>query len=85
MFVLKGIQYTNVLIALTDAAAYMIAAMKALQVLFSNMLHVTCLAHGLHRLAEFVRSEFPDVNDLVSNVKNVFIKVNTLALYFFLY
>lgn len=75
-FHLKGIQYANVIIALTDAASYMIAAMKALQDLFPNMLHLTCLAHGLHRLADFVRSEFPEVNKLVSDVKSVFVKVS---------
>lgn len=63
------------MVVVTDAAAYMIAAMGSLKVLFPKMLHVTCLAHGLHRLAEFVRNQFPEVNTLVSVTKAVFVKV----------
>lgn len=59
----------------TDAAAYMIAAINSLKVLFPKMLHVTCFAHGLHRLAEYVRHKFPEVNSLISAVKAVFTKV----------
>lgn len=61
--------------AVTDAAAYMIRAMSSLQTLFPKMLHLTCLAHGLHRVAEYIRSQFPDVNSLIANTKAVFIKV----------
>lgn len=63
------------LLVATDAAAYMISAMKSLRVLFPKMLHVTCLVHGLHRLAEFIRQEYPEVNELISCVKAVFVKV----------
>lgn len=44
--------------------------------LYQKMVHITCLAHGLHRVAEFIRSQFEDVNDLISNVKILFRKVN---------
>lgn len=63
------------LLVLTDAAAYMIAAMNSLQILYSKMLHLTCLAHGLHRVAEFIRTHFPNVNGLIANTKAVFLKV----------
>lgn len=63
------------MLVVTDAAAYMIAAMNSLKILFPKMLHLTCFAHGLHRLAEFVRHEFPDVNKMISNIKAVFVKV----------
>lgn len=59
----------------TDAVAYMLSAMNSLRVLFPKMLHVTCLAHGLHRLAEYIRHEYPEVNELISSVKAVFVKV----------
>ncbi|KAG7162106.1 hypothetical protein Hamer_G010763 [Homarus americanus] len=39
------------------------------------MIHVTCLAHGLHRVAELARAVMPDVNVLISTVKKVFLKV----------
>lgn len=70
-----GIQYAKVLLTVTDAASYMMSAMKALQTLYPKMIHLTCFAHGLHRLAEFIRSEFKLVNSLISSCKAVFIKV----------
>jgi hypothetical protein len=42
----------NVLLFVSDAAPYMIKAAKALQLLYPKMIHVTCLAHALHRVAE---------------------------------
>lgn len=75
IFFQTGIQYDKILLVLTDAAAYMIACMTSLQVLFPNMLHLTCLVHGLHRLAEFVRTKFANVNALISSTKSVFLKV----------
>lgn len=52
------ILYNNIFVVTTDAAPYMCKAMKGLKVLFPNMIHITCLAHGLHRVAELVRSSF---------------------------
>lgn len=53
----------------------MVAAAKALKVLYPKMIHVTCAAHGLHRVADFVKDQFVDVNDLIANVKKIFTKV----------
>ncbi|XP_054090937.1 uncharacterized protein LOC128922845 [Zeugodacus cucurbitae] len=39
------------------------------------MMHVTCFAHALHRLAEFVRCQFNKVNTLIASNKSVFLKV----------
>jgi hypothetical protein len=47
---------------------------KGLKVLFPKMTHLTCLAHGMHRVAEAVRASYPDVDKLISNIKKVFIK-----------
>ena len=52
----------------------MIKAGQTLKVLYPKMLHVTCCAHGLHRLAEEIRSKFPSVNNLISTVKKIFSK-----------
>jgi len=38
------------------------------------MVHVTCLAHAHHRVAETIREKFNNVDELVSNVKKVFLK-----------
>lgn len=69
-----GIKHDNVLLFLTDAAPYMKKAGRALKVLFPAMLHLTCLAHALHRVAEEIRGLFPDVDLLISNVKKIFLK-----------
>lgn len=64
----------KLLLIVTDAAAYMIKAATALQVFYPKAVHVTCLAHSLHRLAEEIRANFPEVNALISSVKKVFVK-----------
>lgn len=64
----------RVFIFLSDAAPYMIKAAKVLQVFYPNLIHVTCFAHGVHRLAEEVRSTFGNVNKLISSAKKVFLK-----------
>ncbi|KRX52067.1 hypothetical protein T09_8811 [Trichinella sp. T9] len=56
---------------------YMKKAADALKLLFPNMLHLTCLAHGLHRIAEHIRCLFPDVDRLISNVKKLFLKASS--------
>ncbi|CAI6371628.1 unnamed protein product [Macrosiphum euphorbiae] len=52
----------------------MVKAGTALQVFYSKMLHVTCAAHGLHRVAEQVRSHFSTVDKLIASVEQVFKK-----------
>ncbi|PNF33844.1 hypothetical protein B7P43_G08338 [Cryptotermes secundus] len=38
------------------------------------MTHLTCFAHGLHRVAETIHAHFPLVDKLVSSVKKVSVK-----------
>lgn len=45
-----------------------------IQVFFPNMVHITCLAHGLHRICETIRAIFPGVDKLVAKTKAVFVK-----------
>ena len=61
-------------IFLTDAAPYMVKAAKGLQVLYPKMVHVTCLAHALHRVAEEVRGNYPEVDRFIANAKKTFVK-----------
>ena len=76
------VQYERVLLMATDAARYMVKAAKSLQVLFPRMVHVTCAAHGLHRVSEFVRNLFPKVDRLVASMKLTFVKAHSrLALF----
>ena len=48
--------------------------MAALQILYPKMLHLTCKAHALHRVAELIRAENPLVNTLISTGKSIFVK-----------
>ena len=38
------------------------------------MNHVTCVCHGLSRVAEEIRDRFPDVDQLIAQTKKVFLK-----------
>lgn len=67
----------KIILFVSDAAPYMIKAGEALKVFYSNMVHVTCVAHGLNRIAEKVREIFPNVNKLVNNGKKYFQKLLT--------
>lgn len=78
----SGILYDHVLVACTDAAPYMCKAMGGLGILYPKMIHVTCVAHGLHRVAETVRASFPEVNALISTVKRVFLKAPSRKKFF---
>lgn len=70
----NGENNEKVLLLVTDAASYMVKAAKHLKIFYPNMKHLTCLAHGLHLVAEEVRKSFPDVDDFVSAVKKIFRK-----------
>ncbi|XP_018496631.1 uncharacterized protein LOC100905696 [Galendromus occidentalis] len=70
----EGIQHNKVLLFVSDAAPYMKKAAAGLKVLFPNMIHVTCLAHGIHRVCEEIRVLFPEVDSIIANVKKIFLK-----------
>lgn len=64
----------KICVFITDAAPYMVKAGQSLQVFYPKLLHITCLAHGFHRLAEEIRKDFGNVNKLISSTKKVFLK-----------
>lgn len=70
------ILYENVLLLLSDGASYMIKAASALRTLYSRMLHVTCVAHGLNRVCECVREHYTEIDSLVAYVKSIFARAN---------
>lgn len=53
----------------------MVKVATSIQTYYSKMIHVTCLAHALHRAAEEIRIHFTNVDELINNVKKVFLKV----------
>ncbi|KAL4123377.1 hypothetical protein QTP88_015573 [Uroleucon formosanum] len=74
------IMYNNVLLFLSDAAPYMIKAGSVLKNLYTKMIHTTCSAHALHRIAEEIRGQFKTVDELISNMKKIFVKPHTVLL-----
>jgi hypothetical protein len=63
----------KVLILYLDAATYMLKAVTALKVFYPNLIHFTCLAYGLQRVAEEIRAKFPQVNNF-DGKRKVFLK-----------
>lgn len=72
----------KLLLFVTDATPYMKASGVMLKKTYKSMLHVSCLAQELHRVAEAVKECYPDVNTLISSVEKVFYKApDRLALF----
>lgn len=67
----EGVKKDKILLFISDAAPYMIKAGQIMKIFYEKMIHVTCLAHGLHRVCEFIREEFGVVNQLISSTKKV--------------
>jgi len=76
----QGIRHENVLLFLSDGATYMVKAGKVLTTFYPKMLHLTCLAHGFHRISEIVRAQFPLVDSLIATIKKVFLKAPSRVL-----
>lgn len=51
----NSLDENKILLIYTDAAAYMIAAVQLLKVFYPSVTHITCLAHGVNRVAEQIR------------------------------
>jgi len=60
----------------------MVKTANTLTGLFPNMIHVTCVAHGLHRVCETIRLEYPNIDNMVNCVKKVFLKAPSRVLKF---
>lgn len=73
-FLPNSIPQEKIILMLSDAASYMCKASVNLKIFFPNLIHTTCLAHGINRVAEEIRNQFPLVNELISNIKRIFLK-----------
>ena len=64
----QGIKYDIIPFLVTDGPAYMKKCYKdVIEALFSKTLHVTCIAHMLHNVAEAARASCPKVDQFVSS------------------
>jgi hypothetical protein len=64
----------KILLMLSDAAPYMVKAASNIKFFYEKLIHCTCLAHGINRIAETIRLQFPLVNELVKSGKKIFVK-----------
>jgi hypothetical protein len=58
----------------------MVKAAPTIKILYSKLVHITCLAHGIHRVAETIRSNFSKI--LIAKVKQIFLKAPSRILLF---
>lgn len=77
-----GIRHDDVMLFLSDEVPYMIKAGKTIRALYSKMVHITCLAHGVHRVTEEIRGQFTNVDKLIAKVKRIFLKCPARILFF---
>jgi len=46
------------------------------------MIHITCLAHGIYRVAEDIRGKFPKIDKLIAKIKQIFLKAPSRTILF---
>lgn len=73
-----GIHYDDVLF-LSDAASYMKKARETIKVLCPNIIHVTWLVHGSHKVVEQVRVHSIEVYKPGSSLKQIFFFLSPFA------
>lgn len=72
--IISEVPRNNVLLFVSDVAPYMVKAGRTLKVMYPNMIHLTCLAHGLNRLCEYIRILHPLIDSFIANLKKTFLK-----------
>jgi hypothetical protein len=70
----EGVRHDDILLFLSEAAPYMAKAGKSLNTFYIKMIHVTCIVHAFHRVAEQIRRHYSKVDKIIANVKKVFFK-----------
>ena len=58
------------LLLVTDRTNYMINTREKLKEQFPKLIHLTCLAHGLHNISETIRLTFPLVDKYFFSIVN---------------
>lgn len=59
----------NFMLLVTDRAAYCKSLGKLLKITYTNLVHVTCLCHALHNLADSISNLSPKTNKLIKYFK----------------
>nr|CAD7577841.1 unnamed protein product [Timema californicum] len=55
----------NFMVFLTNIAAYMLITEASLKIFYPKLVPITCLAHGVDRVAENIRAQFPNINAVI--------------------
>lgn len=55
---------------------------KTVDSLFPNIIHVTCVGYRLHRVCEIIRVEYPNIYNIISCVKKIFLTAPSRVLKF---
>ena len=64
----------KLLLFITDGASYMKTAGKCLKAFYPKVIHVTCMAHLVNRLAAFIRMEDVLTDKFIAKNKKIFTK-----------
>ena len=79
----KNINFENIFLIISDQAKYMLKFVNKLKKskLYPNLMHVSCLAHCLHRVCEKIRSIFNKTDNLVNYFKKYLKPLNIQKLF----
>ncbi|GJQ82680.1 hypothetical protein Trydic_g19695 [Trypoxylus dichotomus] len=69
-----GVQRNQLRMFVTNGARNMVEVGRLLKTDFPHLLHVTCLLHAFHLVIDTIRLSYPPVDQLISNMKKIFIK-----------
>ena len=74
----QEIEYDRVWLVLTDLAPYMLLAIANLKPMYSNPIHVTCIAHALYRVCEALKDEYSYANEFLSCMKKAPARIQSM-------
>lgn len=66
--------YSRVKLVVNDAAPYMVKCFCDLKCIYPDRVHVTCIVHLLHRVAEEIRQASEELNDFIAHMKALLVK-----------
>jgi hypothetical protein len=69
-----GIRHDDVFLFLSDTTPCMIKTRTTIKALYSKIIHATCSAHGIHLVAEDIRGKFSEIDKLIAEIKQIFLK-----------
>lgn len=78
LMVYYRIRRHKVLLFLSDTAPNMVKLSDTSKVLYTKMVYVTCILHGLHRVFEYIHIQYPKIHKLVANVKKKYSERHSL-------